>query len=163
MSRIPNSITKFWELVDKSSGAGCWPFMGHIAKDGYGHYMISGVNHSAHRLAYTDAIGEVGDGIIMHKCNSRKCCNPAHLLKGTHTLNNRHTIGSKRYPKPASGRVGVYWYKPRNCWRAMGTEQGKRIYLYQGPSYADAVAAREAWELHYGITFKEQINATTNI
>lgn len=45
-----------------------------------------------------------------------------------------------------SGVKGVSWHKRFGRWEAQGMRRGQRFYLYSGPSFEEAVAARKLWE-----------------
>lgn len=85
---------RFWEHVDKSSG--CWVWTGAIDQDGYGRVRIGRRNRKAHRVAYQLANGPFpAHLIIRHTCDNPPCCNPDHLLTGTHqdNMNDRRERG----------------------------------------------------------------------
>lgn len=45
-----------------------------------------------------------------------------------------------------SGVRGVNWDKSRNRWEATGMLRGKKVVLYKGPDFEQAVRARKQWE-----------------
>lgn len=82
---------EFWGRVDRSGGAeACWPWLGYTDANGYGSLRRNGQrNHErAHRVAL-ELDGRPGaPGLVgRHLCNSKACCNPAHLAWGTHADN----------------------------------------------------------------------------
>ena len=56
--------------------------------------LLGGKIARAHRVSYELAFGPIppGPGVhgtmhVMHKCDNKLCCNPAHLMLGTHKDN----------------------------------------------------------------------------
>lgn len=74
-----------------------WPYRSD--KDGYGIFTGAGKSHfTAARLMYQLFVGDVPEGaFVLHRCDNRKCCNPAHLFIGTHEDNMADKIQKKRH------------------------------------------------------------------
>jgi hypothetical protein len=83
---------RFWSRVNMG-GDGCWRWTGAVDTRGYGSVRIGGKLHRAHRVAYVLSFGAIPEGtghhgtVIMHTCDDRLCCNPAHLRIGSHVAN----------------------------------------------------------------------------
>lgn len=92
----------FWRNVEIRGDDECWPYTGHIDRDGYGKYQ----RHGAHREAFHLATGRRALFSVLHSCDNPPCCNPAHLREGTQADNiaecvskNRHYWGSMTHCK----------------------------------------------------------------
>lgn len=79
---------QFWPKVDKSGGPdACWPYY-RLDPLGYGRFAKAGPYAFAHRAAWQLANGAIPAGLdVLHRCDNRSCCNPAHLRLGTHQDN----------------------------------------------------------------------------
>jgi hypothetical protein len=79
----------------------CWEWTRSTA-DGYGRIKIDKKVYSAHRVAYTLAHGPIrsAEAVVMHTCDNRKCCNPAHLRLGTPRDNARDMVAKGRQYQP---------------------------------------------------------------
>jgi len=90
---LPPKAKDFWDFVDKSDESGCWPWLGSKNHGGYGKTKRKGRMIRAHRLAYEMTKGPIpNDMVVMHSCDNRSCCNPDHLIIGTHADNRRDSV-----------------------------------------------------------------------
>lgn len=99
---------RFWEKVDRSNPDGCWEWQASTNVDhGYGQFTWDGTVMRSHRVAYTISVGPIPKGKhVMHSCDNRKCCNPAHLSVGTHQDNMRDRTQKGRHGgKPMPGEL----------------------------------------------------------
>jgi hypothetical protein len=101
----PEEIERFWSYVDQRGGPdACWPWMRSSFHNGYGQFSIvrdgKTINSRAHRLAYLFANGEWPEPMGLHRCHSRRCCNPAHIYAGTAKENTGDMMALGRHNRP---------------------------------------------------------------
>ncbi len=83
---------RFWEKVDKRGPDDCWNWTASCGTAGYGQIGSIGGRGSpvgAHRVAWSLHTGKriPEKKVIMHSCDNKLCCNPAHLRIGTQAEN----------------------------------------------------------------------------
>jgi hypothetical protein len=67
---------RFWRLVDVRGRDECWPWLGHVDRDGQGWFRGS----RADAIAYQRARGPLPAGArLEHGCGDRRCMNPEHM------------------------------------------------------------------------------------
>lgn len=83
----------------------CWEWTKSLS-NGYGQFVIADVgSFRTHRYIYECIHGtQHASTVIRHTCHNRKCCNPDHLIAGTHTDNyhdsvNEHASADKKRRK----------------------------------------------------------------
>jgi len=102
------SVKAIWSQIDKQGSSDCWPFKGKKNRDGYGIFSVRKRKYLAHRVVYELAYGfpiKQFKWQVQHSCNNPACCNPKHLLLGTHQDNMDYMLKCGRgcwqsyYPK----------------------------------------------------------------
>jgi len=82
---------RFEGLLIPDPMSGCWLFAGGVTPSGYGWVYVRPTGQRmevAHRVAWQLYRGPIPEGLhVLHRCDVRRCCNPAHLFLGTSTDN----------------------------------------------------------------------------
>lgn len=74
-------------LIGKPDENGCWPWLGHIDRKGYGR---AGKRGPAYRAVYELLVGPIPPGMTLdHLCYVTRCVNPGHLEVVTQSENSR--------------------------------------------------------------------------
>jgi hypothetical protein len=93
----------------------------------YGQVRRGGKLLLAHRVAYAQSHGPIPPGLeVRHTCDNPPCCNPAHLLLGTHAENMADMAHRKRAKGGAPGGDEHYLRKePHRAIRGEDRTQAK--------------------------------------
>jgi hypothetical protein len=150
---------RFWRYVHRAGADECWEWTGYTQK-GYG---AIGLGHKgagmarAHRVSWELANGPIPDGLLVcHRCDNRRCVNPAHLFLGTNDDNMRDMAEKGRAHGPGarvagekngSARLSAEQVRALRKACATGKLTQHEIAAAYGvsPSLISAIVRREAW------------------
>ena len=129
MSKSFQDFHRFWSKVriEGFNPAGCWIWIAHRNRDGYGRFYFDGRVLEAYRVAYEMMRGSVPTGKqIDHLCRNRACVNPDHLEAVTGQVNilRGNTLPAANVAKTHCPKEHVYnyinthWYKNQRLCRA---------------------------------------------
>lgn len=138
----PDTETRFNGFVARKGVAECWLWQARISTNGYGSFKIKSRPVSAHRVALMLHLGrqlETGEHVL-HSCDSKLCCNPAHLRAGSNAENRREAVERGRVNRWAGRRAG-----DKNPAAKLNSEQVGRI--RSSAATCDALAAE------FGVSF----------
>ena len=120
---------RFWSQVEVAGPDDCWEWEGGKFAAGYGAFGIGDARSQtrrmvgAHRLAFFFAHGR-WPNVCRHSCDNRPCCNPAHLIDGTHADNMKDSL--KRGQRGASRNTQSMTPADfRSIRKAIGMTQGQ--------------------------------------
>ena len=91
-------LTKnFWGKVAITANPDlCWNWQSYGSR--YGTFTIKRKSYKSNRIAYFLHYKKDPEHLsVLHKCDNTKCCNPAHLLLGTHSDNMEDMRKKGRY------------------------------------------------------------------
>jgi hypothetical protein len=94
---------RFASKVSIGAPDDCWPWTAVKIPGGYGQFWLDGRMHNAHRVAFLMTGRTIPFRyVVMHSCDNRLCCNPAHLKAAYQIVNihdalkkGRFTIGER--------------------------------------------------------------------
>lgn len=87
--RKPPMSVRFWDSVAIGDDDQCWEWQGLVSNRGHGLIKVGKQNAYAHRIAWSLHHGRDPEQCVLHHCDNRLCCNPAHLYEGTRLDNAR--------------------------------------------------------------------------
>lgn len=135
---------RFWAKVDRSDD-GCWRWLGHTMRIGYGQVRRNGVLMMAHRYSYQLANGTIPDGIeIAHACSTRSCVRPDHLVAA------RPGAGPQVVILAAADRFWEKVNKTGTCWIWTGAITSRGYGALRGDDGQLLLTHRFSYELHVG-------------
>lgn len=91
-------MSRIWDRLERIDGQ-CWIWPGARLNSGYGCINVKGRTITTHRVAWELSNGQpVPDGLqVLHRCDVKLCCNPAHLFLGTQSENLHDMVAKGRY------------------------------------------------------------------
>jgi hypothetical protein len=109
--------TRFWKYVEVGS-RGCLLWTASLYDDGYGQFWDGEQRVRAHRFAYEQFVGPIGDAQVLHDCDERRCVNAAHLFLGMHEDNMADMVRKGRAPQLRGERNGNAKLTAEQAWTA---------------------------------------------
>lgn len=117
---------RIWSRVEIRDAESCWEWKRRLGNNGYPYISLLGRGigpFGVHRVIFVISQQKaIRSGFqVCHKCDNRKCCNPAHYFEGTAKDNMRDCISKNRFKLPPK-RPGE---SNKNC--KLSADQVKQI------------------------------------
>ena len=105
---------------------GCWICEGDSWPNGYARQCFGGKVWAVHRLIYSCLVGPIPEGLhVLHRCDARACCNPAHLFVGTHQDNMLDALHKGRTSRKSPSKWAIESLRAKGItWKALAEHFG---------------------------------------
>jgi hypothetical protein len=141
------------QRVEKHSipepNSGCWLWTATYNRVGYGGIKVAGTMTVAHRASWQAFKGPIPIGAkVLHKCDNRACCNPAHLFLGTQQDNMDDMRAKGRSPDrrgARNGRSKLTTDQVRDIRSSVGTNASLAIQYGVAHQLISRIRRGEAW------------------
>lgn len=139
---------RFRAIAADFSGEDCWEWpLGMFKSTGYGQFAVTADKpETAHRMAYRVFVADPGGSFVCHRCDNRRCFNPAHLFLGTHQENVADMMAKGRYNSDRARPGNVRSYKPT------------KLSMAQALAIAQAAGSSRQIGQQYGVDHKTVLN-----
>jgi hypothetical protein len=99
------TVERFVNKINVSHG--CWNWIAHKTRAGYGSFYFRKRMWLAHRVSHVLWIGELGSDVCCHRCDNPSCVNPAHLWRGSQGDNVADMIAKRRHRQGVEKKASV--------------------------------------------------------
>jgi len=98
-------LERFMDKVEKKEN-GCWEWTGARNRQEYGifHYKKCSLSH---RVIYQLLVGEIGNNLVLHKCDNPPCVNTDHLYLGNNQDNMRDKVAAQKNEEEQEDEDGL--------------------------------------------------------
>lgn len=98
---MTNKPVDVFKHIDMTGGPdACWPWKRALAGNQRPYFTVDGKKQLVYRLVRYLVTGEDSTLIGRHTCDNPMCCNPKHIVLGTHQENMDDMKGRERHGLP---------------------------------------------------------------